>query len=153
SGAPTSHAVHANIHFVSVDSEHEAAILRHVTQLAAAPVVVDRPGGVVHSERELRIVAPNSWNAKADGAAAVAVEFGVLRGFLALSSPASPLLTKPRRASSDKSAVAPRSSGSESGKKWWGLFLLVAYAVLALATPLHASPRHAPIASARAMEA
>src|SRR6266849_2705675 len=48
------HAVplqHARIHFDSVDSELEAAILRHVTQLAPAPVVLDRPGGVVHSER------------------------------------------------------------------------------------------------------
>src|ERR1700691_56323 len=50
----------ASIHFDSVDSVLEAAVLRHVSQLAAAPVIVDRPGGVVHSERELRIVAPNS---------------------------------------------------------------------------------------------
>jgi hypothetical protein len=78
-----------SIHFDSVDSELEAAILRHVTQLAPAPVVVDRPGGVVHSERELRIVVPNSGDAKADEAAAVAVEFGVLRGLLDLVSPPS----------------------------------------------------------------
>ena len=80
----------ACIHFDSVDSELEAAILRHVTQLAAAPVTVDRPGGVVHSDRELRIIVPNSGDAKADEAAAVAVEFGVLRGLLDLSSPAAP---------------------------------------------------------------
>ena len=87
----------ARIHFDSVDGELEGAILRHVTQLAAAPVVVDRPGGVVHSERELRIVVPNSGDAKADEAAAVAVEFGVLRGLLDLASP--PSLPKMRGAS------------------------------------------------------
>ncbi len=75
------------IHFDSVDSALEAAVLRHVTQLAAGAVVVDRPGGVVHTERELRIVAPNTGDAKADEAAAVAVEFGVLRGLLDLVSP------------------------------------------------------------------
>ena len=78
----------AAVHFDSVDSALEAAVLRHVTQLAAAPVIVDRPGGVVHSDRELRIVAPNTGDAKADEAAAVAIEFGVLRGLLDLTSPA-----------------------------------------------------------------
>ena len=63
-------------------------MLRHVTQLAAAPVIVDRPGGVVHSDRELRIVAPNTGDAQADEAAAVAIEFGVLRGLLDLTAPA-----------------------------------------------------------------
>src|SRR5579871_3764843 len=38
------------IHFDSVDSALEAAVLRHVAQLAAGPVIIDRPGGVVHSE-------------------------------------------------------------------------------------------------------
>jgi hypothetical protein len=76
----------SGIHFDSVDSELEAAVLRHVTQLAAAPVVVDRPGGVVHSDRELRIVVPNTGDAVADDAAAVAVEFGILRGLLDLSA-------------------------------------------------------------------
>ncbi len=75
------------IHFDSVDSALEAAVLRHVTQLAAAPVIVDRPGGVVHSDRELRIVAPNTGDAAADEAAAVAIEFGVLRGLLDLVAP------------------------------------------------------------------
>jgi hypothetical protein len=74
------------IHFDSVDSELEAAVLRHVTLLAAAPVVVDRPGGLVHSDRELRIVVPNSGDLAADDAAAVAVEFGILRGLLDLSA-------------------------------------------------------------------
>ena len=142
----------AHIHFDSVDSELEAAVLRHVTQLAAAPVMVDRPGGVVHSERELRIVVPNSGNAKADEAAAVAVEFGVLRGLLDLASPPPPSHSKVRGASADKPAVGPSGSRSKSGKKWWGLFLLAAYAVLALAASLHASPRHAPIKSARFVE-
>ena len=73
------------IHFDSVDSALEAAVLRHVTQLAAAPVILDRPGGVVHSDRELRIVAPNSGDAQADEAAAMAIEFGVLRGLLDLT--------------------------------------------------------------------
>ena len=146
------HSANAHIHFDSVYSELEAAVLRHVTQLAAAPVVVDRPGGVVHSERELRIVVPNSGDAKADEAAAVAVEFGVLRGLLYLASPPPPSHPKVRGASADKSAVGPGGSRSKSGKKWWGLFLLAAYAVLALAASLHASPRHAPIKSARFVE-
>jgi len=75
------------IHFDSVDSALEAAVLRHVGQLAAGAVIVDRPGGVVHSERELRIVAPNTGDAAADEAASVAIEFGVLRGLLDLVSP------------------------------------------------------------------
>src|SRR5579863_6014910 len=77
----------AHIHFDSVDGALEAAVLRHVTQLTAAPVTVDRPGGMVHSERELRIVIPRTGDEKADEAAAVAVEFGVLRGLLDLTSP------------------------------------------------------------------
>ncbi len=83
-------SVAASIHFDSVDSALEAAVLRHVTQLAATPVIVDRPGGIVHSERELRIVAPNTGDAKADEAAAVAIEFGVLRGLLDLAAPVAP---------------------------------------------------------------
>jgi hypothetical protein len=80
-------AVGGYIHFDSVDSALEAAVLRHVAQLAAGPVMVDRPGGVVHSERELRIVAPVTGDARADEAAAVAIEFGVLRGLLDLVAP------------------------------------------------------------------
>jgi hypothetical protein len=141
----------ASIHFDSVDSELEGAILRHVTQLAAGPVVVDRPGGIVHSERELRIVVPNSGDAKADEAAAVAVEFGVLRGLLDLASP--PSLPKRRGASADKSAVAPGSSRSEGGNKWWRFFLQAAYAMLAVAVCLHASPRHVSVISRAALPA
>jgi hypothetical protein len=142
----------ACIHFDSVDSELEAAILRHVTQLAAAPVIVDRPGGVVHSERELRIVVPNSGDPKTDEAAAVAVEFGVLRGLLDLASP--PSLPKSRganagkaslfsRAKEDKSAAAPGSVRSEGGKAWWRFFLLALAAVLPFVGSLSASPRRA----------
>ncbi len=120
-----------SIHFDSVDSELEAAILRHVTQLAAAPVVVDRPGGEVHSERELRIVVPNSGDAKADEAAAVAVEFGVLRGLLDLASP--PSLPKMRGASAGLPAGAAGGLRSAGAKKWWAFFLLAAYVGLAFA--------------------
>ncbi len=58
------YATGSHICFDSVDGALEGAILRHVTQLAAAPVIVDRPGGVVHSERELRIVVPFAINAQ-----------------------------------------------------------------------------------------
>jgi hypothetical protein len=120
------------IHFDSVDCALEAAILRHVTQLAVTPVVVDRAGGVVHSERELRIVIPRSDNAKADEAAAVAVEFGVLRGLLDLTSPPA------RAVSEDKS-----SQGASGGRKKWWMFgiVLLAGSLLALTGSLQASPR------------
>jgi len=94
---------------------------------------VDRPGGVVHSERELRIVIPRSDNTKADEAAAVAVEFGVLRGLLDLTSP--PALA----VAEDKS-----SQGTSGGRtKWWmfGIVLLTG-SLLALSGNLQASPRH-----------
>jgi hypothetical protein len=102
-----------SIHFDCVESELERFVLRHVTQLAAAPVVVDRPGGVVHSERELRIVVPLAIGADGsacmDEAAAVAVEFGVLRGLLDLAAfPPSP------SAMADLSAFAPSSASPRS---------------------------------------
>jgi hypothetical protein len=128
------------IHFDSVDSELQAAILRHVTQLAAAPVIVDRPGGVVHSERELRIVVPNSGDAKADEAAAVAVEFGVLRGLLDLASPGLPKLR-------GDNAATPGHVPSEGGKKWWRFFLLAVGAGLSFVGSLNASPRRALVAA------
>ncbi len=65
-----------HILFDSVDCELEAAIVRHVTQLSALPVIVDRPGGEVHSDREIRIAVPR------DPQQQTAVEFGVLRGLL-----------------------------------------------------------------------
>jgi hypothetical protein len=122
------------IHFDSVDSALEAAVLRHVTQLAAAPVIVDRPGGVVHSDRELRIVAPNTGDAAADEAAAVAIEFGVLRGLLDLTAPAAQkklhgtvvgksALTADE---ADESGVgAEISRGADRGKKWWPFWILL----------------------------
>jgi hypothetical protein len=121
----------ASIHFDSVDSVLEAAVLRHVTQLAAAPVIVDRPGGVVHSDRELRIVAPNTGDAKADEAAAVAIEFGVLRGLLDLTAPNAHMRSMASaEASADKTGAAQAGSPNEGAKKkWWlfGLVLLVAF--------------------------
>jgi hypothetical protein len=65
------------IHFDSVDCELEGHILRHVTALSKQPVVVDRPGGVVHSDREIRILVPAHLPGQQ-----MAVEFGVLRGLI-----------------------------------------------------------------------
>ena len=70
------------IHLDSVDCPLERRILQHITALSPHPVSIDRPGGEVHSERELRILVP-----KGDQAQATAVEFGVLRGFLELIGP------------------------------------------------------------------
>ena len=156
----------ASIHFDSVDSELEAAILRHVTQLAAAPVVVDRPGGVVHSERELRIIIPRAENTQGiplhaktgpgesfmDEAAAIAVEFGILRGLLDLISPqVSPL-------SAGTSATGTESARHTGKKRWWrffrqaqrkdhtlGILILLTATLLAFTANLHASPRHVPV--------
>jgi hypothetical protein len=117
------------IHFDSVDSALEAAVLRHVTQLAAGAVILDRPGGVVHSERDLRIVAPNTGDARADEAAAVAIEFGVLRGMLDLMTPGGHLKS---RGVFDGKKILRGDAGAELGaagkenirsaggrKKWW----------------------------------
>ncbi len=76
----------------SVDCELEANILRHVTALSKGPVVVDRPGGQVHSDREIRMVV-------AAGAPeqALAVEFGVLRALIdTLGNALVPRATVPR---------------------------------------------------------
>lgn len=103
------------IHFDSVESELEAAVLRHVAQLSAAPVIVDRPGGVVRSDRELRIVLPNSGDAAADEAAAVAVEFGILRGMLDLVGAANRGAGGPAEGFGE-----PEKSGGFGGwRKWW----------------------------------
>jgi hypothetical protein len=121
-------------------------VLRHVAKLAAAPVIVDRPGGVVHSERELRIILPVTGDVKADEAVAVAVEFGVLRGMLDLVTPPASL--------TDKSAAG--SGGAQSGgkKNLWTMFraaaraarnrsgvVLLAGCLLGAAGIMHASPR------------
>jgi hypothetical protein len=146
----TFHAIHpgsAHIHFDSVDSALEAAVVRHVTQLAASPVIVDRPGGVVHSDRELRIIAPNTGDIQADEAAAVAIEFGVLPGLLDLSGPG------PSSASLSKKFVdgdgtdeagepaeAPPILRSEGGWKWWWPFgVLLLAGTLGLLRASHAA--------------
>ncbi len=126
-------AAAGSIHFDSVDSGLEEAVLRHVTKLAASPVIVDRPGGVVHSDRELRIVAPNTGDCKADEAAAVAIEFGVLRGLLDLTAAAAQRKARGAVAgkgtmddiAADKSAETPRISRSVGGKKWWPFWILL----------------------------
>ena len=139
----------ASIHFDSMDCALEAAVLRHVTQLAAAPVIVDRPGGVVHSERELRIVVPCAKNAQGephmDEAAAVAVEFGVLRGLLDLVTP------PPTAAAAGEPVEAAGRSRSGGKRKWWRLsILLLAGGLLTFTGRVHASPRH--VVEARGVE-
>jgi hypothetical protein len=131
-----------NIHFDSVDCELESAVLRHVTQLAGAPVMVDRPGGVVHSERELRIILPVTGDARTDEAAAVAVEFGVLRGLLDLTR--RPSHGELRGGAAGEASQADGESGKKrsSGKKWWifgGIFLAVCVALFGAG--LQATPR------------
>jgi hypothetical protein len=150
----------AQIHFDSVESALEAAVLRHVTQLSAAPVVVDRPGGVVHSDRELRIVAPNTGDAKADEAAAVAIEFGVLRGLLDLTSPAA--TSKTRGAGLRKSIFTGEEQGMSATeaensrvrkKKWWPFALvLLAIALGAMRASVTAAPRWIRGGPARSLE-
>jgi hypothetical protein len=77
---------------------------------------------VVHSDRELRIVAPNSGDARADEAAAVAIEFGVLRGLLDLTAPA------PAKPTAGLPSEYPESSRKLRAKKWWpfGILLIAA---------------------------
>ena len=134
--APANFRSVGGIHFDSVDSALEAAVLRHVSKLAAAPVIVDRPGGVVHSDRELRIVAPNTGDLKADEAAAVAIEFGVLRGLLDLTAPAAHKKARGKNAGASLVNEAPADApvqaavNTQSGgkkRKWWlfGVLLVV----------------------------
>jgi hypothetical protein len=132
--APANFRSEGGIHFDSVDSALEEAVLRHVTQLVMAPVILDRPGGVVHSERELRIVAPNTGNATADEAAAVAIEFGVLRGLLDLNAPgAHRNRGKSSAGNKHRKGSAADLSDEDSGiswamrwwKKWWPFWVLV----------------------------
>ena len=115
----------------SVDSALEAAVLRHITLLSTAPVVLDRPGGAVHSERELRIVIPRMVSASgdscADEAAAVAVEFGVLRGLLDLTSPP---------------AKIPATQAPARQRKWWQFFAIILSALFMFAGRVHADPAH-----------
>jgi hypothetical protein len=135
--APANFRSVGGIHFDSVDSALEAAVLRHVTQLAAAPVIVDRPGGVVHSDRELRIVAPTTGDAMADEAAAVAIEFGVLRGLLDLTRPGSGG-ARHTNASFEGTATghsiedAQISRSERRKRKWWPFGILLLAGALGL---------------------
>ena len=83
------------IYIDSVDCALEAAILKHITQLSKHPVVLNRPGGVVHSDREIGLIVPH------DAEEQQAVEFGVLRGLLELGgqAKAAEKVTPPRRIS------------------------------------------------------
>src|SRR2546421_11615800 len=76
---PQASAAHfdAHIYFDSIDSPLEAAVVRHVSQLSRQAIVIDRPGGSVRSDRELRITVPES-----DFEQQHAVQLGVLRGLL-----------------------------------------------------------------------
>jgi hypothetical protein len=134
-GCPAGH-----IHFDSVDGALEAAVLRHVSRISKVPVMVDRPGGVVHSERELRIVVPCTGDEKADESAAVAVEFGVLRGLLdltrrpsqsELSGAAADAGSAPDSAGNDLEKMSKAGGARGSRNKWW--FFGVAFFVLAAA--------------------
>jgi hypothetical protein len=83
------------IHIDSVDCALEAAILKHITQLSKHAVVLNRPGGVVHSDREIGLIVPH------DAEEQQAVEFGVLRGLLEVSgqTKAAERTAPPQRAS------------------------------------------------------
>jgi len=128
------------IHFDSADGALEEAVLRHVTQLAAGAVIVDRPGGVVHSDRELRIVAPNTGDRHVDEAAAAAIEFGVLRGLLDLTAPAAH--RKVRAIGADRkhgdsqagelSGGDSEDSGNARTKKWWPFWVVLLVGMLGL---------------------
>ena len=65
------------IYFDSIDSPLEAAVVRHVSQLSRHAIVIDRPGGQVRSDRELRIVVPEESVEQQH-----AVQLGILRGLL-----------------------------------------------------------------------
>jgi hypothetical protein len=82
------------IYIDSVDCALEAAILKHITQLSKRPVVINRPGGVVHSDREIGLIVPH------DAEDQQAVEFGVLRGLLELGG-------QPRLGRQDAEKMAP----------------------------------------------
>lgn len=72
-----------HIYLDSSESDLEHYLLRHITQLCPRPVIIDRPGGQVHSDQEIRIVIPQG-----NESCASSVEYGVLRGFLDLFAPA-----------------------------------------------------------------
>lgn len=70
----------AHIYFDSIDSPLEASVVRHVSQLSRHAIVIDRPGGNVHSDRELRIIVPENHFDQQH-----AVQLGILRGLLDFS--------------------------------------------------------------------
>ena len=92
----------------------------------------------MHSDRELRIVAPNTGDAKSDEAAAVAIEFGVLRGLLDLIAPAARQKTRGTGAAmtllngdaADESGEGEEISRRAGRKKWWPFGILVLAAAL-----------------------
>lgn len=83
------------IHFDSVDCALEQHVLKHVTALSRQPVSIDRPGGEVRSDRELRIIIPVENPAQSS-----AVEFGILRGLLELTH-------------------TPANESNVAGRSWW----------------------------------
>jgi hypothetical protein len=66
----------SGIYLDSVESPLEHALLRHVSQLWKHSVIVDRNGGKVHSDREVRIVLTDTSEAQH------AVEHAVVRALL-----------------------------------------------------------------------
>ena len=67
----------AHIYFDSIDSPLEANVVRHVSQLSRHAIVIDRPGGSVRSDRELRMTVPEDHFEQQH-----AVQLGILRGLL-----------------------------------------------------------------------
>jgi hypothetical protein len=104
----------------SADSPLEAAVLRHIAQLSKLPVIVDRPGGVVHSDRELRILAPVD-----NPDQATAVEYGILRGLLDLAGP---------KLRGDAQQTNPPSSAPRKGT-WLGRLLPTIFYTAVAALP------------------
>jgi hypothetical protein len=117
----------------SVDSPLEAAVLHHISQLSKLPVIVDRPGGVVHSDRELRVLLPRDNSEQA-----TAVEYGVLRGLLDLAGP--------------KLHAAPQPPAASSSRGWISKLLpAIAFAALCFPRAVHAAPAPRAIAPASAV--
>jgi hypothetical protein len=140
------------IHFDSVESELERAVLRHVTQLSEMPVSVDRPGGRIRSERELRIVVPlesdGDGRERMDEAAAVAVEFGILRGLLDLMSPGA---MKVNAGKAGANAAGKSETSGARKKKWWTFGVCLLAAMLPQARGAEAAPQ--PAAKLQAVQA
>lgn len=93
----------AHISLDSVDSLLESSIHRFITEQTSAPVLIDRAGGVVHSDKEIGIVVPRSQEQRE------AVALGVMRGVL------SSVKMLPKR------------------KRWWLFGVLLAFSVTAQA--------------------